>query len=80
MFRQLSGATRLFPIIGDPIIYAESPDRFTRTLADHKHEGLCILMQVSVDHLDAVMTGLSATKPPSGRRLTSAVTLPMAIK
>jgi len=28
---QLSGATRLFPIIGDPIKYVESPMRLTRT-------------------------------------------------
>jgi hypothetical protein len=27
----LSGATRLFPIIGDPIRYVESPMRLTRT-------------------------------------------------
>jgi hypothetical protein len=27
----LNGATRLFPIIGDPIKYVESPMRLTRT-------------------------------------------------
>jgi hypothetical protein len=31
MFNHLSGATRLFPIIGDPIKYVESPMRLTRT-------------------------------------------------
>ena len=31
MLGQLSGATRLFPIIGDPIKYVESPMRLTRT-------------------------------------------------
>ncbi len=31
MFDRLSGATRLFPIIGDPIKYVESPMRLTRT-------------------------------------------------
>ncbi len=70
MFRQLSGATRLFPIIGDPIIYAESPDRFSRTLADHNREGLCIPMEVPNDHLDAVMTGLTATNNVDGILVT----------
>ena len=30
---QLSGASRLFPIIGDPIIYVESPAWLSRTFA-----------------------------------------------
>ena len=34
MSDQLSGATRLFPIIGDPIRYVESPVWLTRTFAD----------------------------------------------
>jgi shikimate dehydrogenase len=70
MSKQLSGATRLFPIIGDPIVYVESPDRFSRTLADQRREGLCIPMQVSVDHLDAVMKGLSATDNVDGVLVT----------
>ena len=29
MREQLNGETRLFPIIGDPIIYVKSPERLT---------------------------------------------------
>ena len=34
MFSQLSGASRLFPIIGDPVEYAQSPVNLTRTFAE----------------------------------------------
>ena len=36
----LSGATRLFPIIGDPIRYVESPAQLTRTFAERGHPEL----------------------------------------
>ena len=31
MFDRLTGASRLFPIIGDPVEYVEAPARLTRT-------------------------------------------------
>ena len=42
LFTQLRGATRLYPIIGDPVRYTESPVRLTRTLGDRGHAGVCI--------------------------------------
>src|SRR5260370_37428488 len=36
MFNQLSGATRLFPIIGDPVKYVESPVSLTRTFGERR--------------------------------------------
>ena len=60
MFGQLSGATRLFPIIGDPIKYVESPMRLTRTFEERGYNGICIPMQVAADDLDAAMAGLTA--------------------
>jgi hypothetical protein len=47
MFQQLSGATRLYPIIGDPVKYVESPARLTTTFEDRGHNGLCIPMQAA---------------------------------
>ena len=70
MFKQLSGSTRLFPIIGDPVAYAESPDRFSRTLAERDYEGLCVPMHVPADHLGAVIAGLSATNNVRGILVT----------
>jgi shikimate dehydrogenase len=52
---QLSGATRLFPIIGDPIKYVESPMRLTRTFEERGYNGICVPMQVADDDLDAAM-------------------------
>ena len=65
-----TGATRLYPIIGDPIRYVESPTRFTRTLRTRRHDGVCIPMQVPEDDLASVMTGLTATANVDGILVT----------
>jgi shikimate dehydrogenase len=70
MSSQLSGATRLFPIIGDPIKYAESPSRFTSTFAERDHNGICVPMQVPADDLDTVMAGLTAARNVDGILVT----------
>jgi shikimate dehydrogenase len=70
MFKQLSGETRLFPIIGDPIAYVESPDRFSRTLAEREFVGLCVPLHVPASRLDPVMAGLSATDNVKGVLVT----------
>jgi shikimate dehydrogenase len=59
MLELLSGETRLFPIIGDPIIYVKSPERLTRGFAARGHNGICVPMQVRQADLDAVIRGLS---------------------
>jgi shikimate dehydrogenase len=70
MFQQLSGASRLYPIIGDPVKYTESPARLTTAFGDRGHNGLCIPMQVSTEDLDAVMTGLTALSNVDGILVT----------
>ena len=70
MSMQLSGDSRLFPIIGDPIIYVESPASLTHTLTERGHEGVCVPMQVSVPDLDVVMEGLGATGNVDGILVT----------
>jgi shikimate dehydrogenase len=70
MYSQLSGATRLFPIIGDPVKYVESPVRLTRTFAERGHNGICVPMQVPAGDLDAVMAGLTATANVDGILVT----------
>ena len=70
MFNQLGGATRLYPIIGDPVKYAESPIRLTRTFADRGHNGVCIPMQVPAGDLAAVMAALTATVNVDGILVT----------
>ena len=70
MLGQLSGATRLFPIIGDPIKYVESPMRLTRTFEERGYNGICVPMQVPADDLDTVMAGLTASRNVDGILVT----------
>ena len=70
MFGNLSGATRLFPIIGDPIKYAESPMRLSRTFAQRDFNGVCVPLQVPAGDLDAVMAGLAAAGNVDGILVT----------
>ncbi len=46
MNNQLSGASRLFSIVGDPVECAESPVSLTRTFADRGHNRICVPLQV----------------------------------
>ena len=70
VLNHLSGATRLFPIIGDPIKYVESPQRLTRTFAERGHNGMCVPMRVPDADLDAVMAGLTASLNVDGILVT----------
>src|SRR5215210_6102156 len=58
MLESLSGETRLFPIIGDPIKYVQSPARLTSGFAARGHNGICVPMQVPDGDLESVMHGL----------------------
>jgi shikimate dehydrogenase len=67
---QLSGASRLFPIIGDPVRYVQSPVWLTRTLAERGHNGVCVPLEVTEEGLPAVMAGLTATVNVDGILVT----------
>src|SRR5260370_10986764 len=66
MLENLSGETRLFPIIGDPIIHVKSPQRLTSGFESRGHNGTCIPMQVSAADLEAAMRGLTRTPNVDG--------------
>jgi shikimate dehydrogenase len=70
MLDHLSGATRLFPIIGDPIRYVKAPQGLTRRLAERDDNAACVPMQVPADDLEAVMAGLTATLNVDGILVT----------
>lgn len=70
MAARLDGATRLFPIIGDPIEYAESPTRLTETLAARGRNAACVPMRVPAGSLREVMVGLSAALNVDGILVT----------
>jgi shikimate dehydrogenase len=70
MLQYLSGETRLFPIIGEPIIYVQSPRRLTSGFERRGHNGICIPMQVSAADLEVVMRGLTRTPNVDGLLIT----------
>ncbi|WP_426561931.1 shikimate dehydrogenase family protein [Angustibacter sp. McL0619] len=67
---EVSGATRLFPIIGDPVTHVESPVRLTRTLTEGGHDAVCIPVQVAEGHLGLVMAGLAVSGNVDGILVT----------
>ena len=70
MLDHLSGATRLFPIIGDPIKYVESPVQLTRSFGARGYNAVCLPMQVPESALDDVIRGLSSTLNVDGLLVT----------
>ncbi|GJH27025.1 shikimate dehydrogenase [Caballeronia novacaledonica] len=70
MLDTLSGETRLFPIIGDPIKFVKSPQRLTSGFEARGHNGICIPMQVPDGDLAAVMDGLTRTRNVDGLLIT----------
>lgn len=66
----LDGRTRLFPILGDPIVYARSPELLSRSFARRGVNALCVPMQVPDGALPAVMAGLGATPNIDGLLVT----------
>jgi shikimate dehydrogenase len=70
MLENLSGETRLFPIIGDPIIYVQAVRRLTSGFAARGHNGICIPMEVPAGDLDVVMRGLTHARNVDGLLIT----------
>ena len=70
MALQLDGATRLYPIIGDPIIYARSPTVFSAGLAARGRNALCVPLEAPDGALDAVMQCLGASRNVDGILVT----------
>ncbi|MDR5817125.1 shikimate dehydrogenase [Caballeronia sp. LZ033] len=70
MTEKLNGATRLFPIIGDPIRFVKSPQKLTRGFVARGHNALCLPMQVANDDLDVVMRALTLTANVDGLLVT----------
>jgi shikimate dehydrogenase len=70
MLENLSGETRLFPIIGEPIVFVKSPQRLTSGFEARGHNAICVPMQVAGADLEAVMRGLTRTPNVDGLLVT----------
>jgi shikimate dehydrogenase len=70
MLDKLSGETRLFPIIGDPIVFVKSPQRLTSGFEARGHNAVCIPMQVAGADIELVLRGLDRTPNVDGLLVT----------
>jgi len=55
MFTSYGGATRVYPILGDPIAQAKSPGGLTRAVRDAGHDAIVVPMQVKAEHIAAFL-------------------------
>lgn len=66
----LNGRTRLYPLLGDPIIHARSPDWLSHHMAKRGMNMISLPMEVPEGSLEIVMAGLAATGNVDGLSLT----------
>src|SRR5438045_4023812 len=66
----LNGRTRLYPLLGDPIVYARSPDWLSEHMSKRGMNMISLPMEVPEGSLATVLAGLSATKNVDGFSLT----------
>lgn len=65
-YPQLSGETLVVPIIGDPIAQVRSPDGITRAFAVRGRNAVVVPMQISGEHLDGLLDGLTPSASIGG--------------
>ncbi len=70
MTPSLNGATRLYPVVGDPIAQVKAPDGVTRRLAERGVDAACIPMQVAPADFAAFMAVMRRTKNVDGLIIT----------
>lgn len=66
MLEQLSGATRVHFIVGDPIAQVKSPGGVTQAFESHGHNALCVPAHVAPRDLAAWKEGVSLSKNVDG--------------
>jgi len=70
MVEHLTGDTRLYPIIGDPVAFVKSPQTLSAGFAARGKNALCIPMQVAKGDLAPVMDALARTRNVEGLLIT----------
>ena len=66
MFADYSGATRLFPIIGDPIARVKFPAGLTRAFREVGHDAIVVPLRVSSEAIFGVLGALDAVQNVDG--------------
>ncbi len=67
---KINGKSQLIPIIGDPIIYAKSPEWLSDAFGARGMNHICVPMQVSPAELSIVFQGLAAVANIAGLLVT----------
>ena len=70
MLETLSGATRVYPVVGDPISQVKSPDGVTRAFLARGVDAVCIPAQVAPENWDLYVRSIRATKNIDGLIVT----------
>lgn len=65
-----NGASRLIPILGDPIAQVKSPNGMTRGFVARGHNALCVPIHVTPTDLDRFIAGASVAKNIDGMIIT----------
>lgn len=66
----LTGATRLHIILGDPIAQVKSPGGVTQAFIDRAHDGVLVPVQIGVGELDALLAVADRVKNLDGIIIT----------
>lgn len=70
MLEHLSGDTRLYPIIGDPIAFVKSPQTLSAGFAARGKNALCIPLHVANGDFAAIMNAMARTRNVEGLLIT----------
>jgi shikimate dehydrogenase len=67
---KIGGATRLYPIIGDPIVQVRSPETITEGFASKGLNAICIPVHIPIERFDAIIPALLAIPNIEGMLVT----------
>ena len=64
--RHITGTTRLYGLVGDPLAKAKSPELLNRLFIEQGADAVCVPFGVKADDLSAFVTGARAMRNLSG--------------
>ncbi len=70
MLDNLNGATRLFPLVGDPVAQVKSPHGVTQAFESRGADAICVAMQVSPADWQAYVAAMRLTRNVDGLIIT----------
>jgi len=70
MMPHITGTTRLYALVGDPLITAKSPELLNRLFIEHREDAACVPFVVNRDALPAFAAGARAMGNLSGMLVT----------